>query len=68
MEPRQYKLLSEIFLAIGVVLAAIGIATIYLYNESTIGAIFLIVGCGCALISLPTFMILTMVTLYREIK
>ena len=62
MEPRHYKLLAEILLVIGIIVAAIGAVLIFFFSENKIGAIFLIIGCACALVSLPTFMILTLLT------
>ena len=66
MEPREYKRLAEILLAIGVVLAVLGLVFIYVAEMGTAGAIILILGCACALLSLPTFMILTIITNYRK--
>lgn len=62
MEPRQYKLLSEILLGLGALCAAIGVALLYLLDDNLPGALCLIAGCAMALISLPTFMILTLIT------
>ncbi len=62
MEPRQYKLLAEILLITGIIFAAIGAACIYFLSENLIGALLMILGCGMSLISLPTFMILMMLT------
>ena len=62
MEPRQYKTLSEVLLVIGIIVASIGVAMLCTMDDNTPGAIVLIIGCGMALISLPTFMILMMLT------
>ena len=62
MEPRNLKLLAEILLVVGCILTALGVAVIYVMHEDLIGALVMILGCGMALISLPTFMILTMLT------
>ncbi len=68
MEPRQYKTLSEVLLGIGAIVAAIGVAMLCVMDDNTPGALVLIVGCALALVSLPTFMILSMLTSMNVIK
>lgn len=62
MEPRNLKLLAEIMLVVGCILTALGVALTYVMDDNLIGALLMIFGCGMALISLPTFMILMMLT------
>jgi len=68
MEPRHYKTAAEIVLAIGVVLSAIGVVCLITMDSNTVGLILLITGCAMALVSLPTFMILMMLTSFNVIK
>ncbi len=66
MEPRQYKLLAEILLVVGIALATIGLAIQYLTDIETVGPVLLIIGCASALLALPTFMILTLITVSKK--
>jgi hypothetical protein len=66
MEPRQYKLLAEILLVVGIALAALGLAVHYLTDIETIGPVLLILGCASALLALPTFMVLTLLTVSKK--
>ncbi|MBE6527736.1 MAG: hypothetical protein E7Z64_00995 [Thermoplasmata archaeon] len=68
MQPRQYKLLSEILLVIGSIVVISGACVLYFLSETMTGALLLIIGCGLVLISLPTFMILTLLAGARIIK
>ena len=68
MEPRQYKKLSVILLVVGAIVAAIGVAMLCVMSDNTPGALVLIIGCALALVSLPTFMILMMLTSLNVIK
>ena len=68
MEPRQYKLLAEILMVVGLILAIIGLAVIYGLHENTAGAVIMIAGSGMLLISLPTFMILTALSTFNAKK
>ncbi len=60
MQPGQYKQLSVVLLVMGVILACLGLAAIYILDAGTVGAVLLLIGCALALMSLPTFMILTL--------
>ena len=66
MEPRQIKKLSEILLGVGIILAVIGLAAMYLMEDNMPGAVILIVGCTSAIISLPTFMLLAAYTTFQK--
>jgi len=67
MEPRQYKNLAVALLAIGILMAASGLA-IHLFLHSFVGVLLMIIGASSALISLPTFMVLMMLTDSKEKK
>ena len=66
MEPRQVKRLSEILLGVGIILAIIGLAAMYLMEDNTAGAVVLIIGCASAIVSLPTFMLLAAYTAFQK--
>ncbi len=66
MEPRKYKQLSEVLLAVGIALAAIGVAMILGLDMRLEGALVLILGAGMSLISLPTFIILMILTVNKK--
>jgi hypothetical protein len=68
MEPRHYKLLAEILMVAGIILAVIGLAVVYGLHENMTGAIIMIAGSGMLLISLPTFMILTALSTFNAKK
>ena len=67
MEPRQYKNLAVVLLTVGIIAAAIGLA-IRIFTGDIIGVILLIFGAASALVSLPTFMVLMMLTESKEKK
>ena len=62
MEPRHYRILSIILLVVGALLSGLGLIFIYALQMNMAGAIMLVFGCAMALISLPTFMILMLLT------
>ena len=68
MEPRQYLRLSEILLVVGILCAVAGIALIYSLSENTLGAIVLIIGCALALVSLPTFIVISVLSSAKDLK
>ena len=68
MEPRQHKKLSEILFVVGGLCIVVGLIVLFGFNMRLPGAIILIIGCGSALIALPTFMLLSMYNATRPKK
>lgn len=67
MEPREFKLMAEIMMVAGVLLALLGLGLIYGLDMRTEGAIPLIIGSALALLSLPVFMVLMILsTVYHK--
>jgi len=68
MEPRHYRILAIVLLVLGAVLSGLGLVLIYALQMNMAGAIMLVFGCAMALISLPTFMILMLLTQVTDSK
>ncbi len=68
MEPRQYRQLAIALLVLGAILSGLGLLFIYYLQMNTAGAVMLIFGCAMALLSLPTFMILMLLTSINDRK
>jgi len=66
MEPRHHKLLAEILLSVGVILCLIGLLLIYVLNMNLAGSVVLIIGAASALIAMPTFFLLMILTEAHE--
>jgi hypothetical protein len=68
MEPRHYRMLAIVLLVLGAILSGLGLVFIYALQMNMAGAIMLVFGCAMALISLPTFMILMLLTQVTDSK
>ncbi len=68
MEPRRIKQMSEVLLAVGILLAVIGAVLMFYIEGDTFGIWMLLAGSVMALISLPTFMLLSMYSMSKMIE
>jgi hypothetical protein len=68
MEPRQHKKLAEILFVIGGICGVAGLVLIFGLNMRPAGAVLLIIASAAVLVSLPTFMLLSMYTASRPKK
>jgi hypothetical protein len=66
MEPRQHKLLAEVLLVLGIAAVIIGLAVYYLASMKLEGTLIIVAGCIMSLLSLPTFMILAILTATKK--